>query len=545
MAEKIKTASRCFGCNLIFKAKHCLSCKMIIWISAVTILALGGYLYFHVKADRKHFTLLIQDQTYLASDIIKRSIREEMLLNDRMDLQKTVNDITGNDEIIKIRLIEKKGNIRVSSDEREIGQVIDKDAEACHDCHIPGQKPKFTADKISRIFTDADGQMVIGMVNPIYNEKACYNCHGEEKKILGTLDVVISLSRMTNHLHMNRNRAVIFLFFTFMLLSVTLILLIRHFIATPVKKLIKGTTMITNGNLDHKISIDTGDEIGKLARSFNVMTSRLKTSRQEIENWNRELEGRVKLATAQLASANEELELANQKLKESDKKKSEIVMVVAHDIRAPLASIKSCLQVVLEGYIKNDPAKEREMLKRVEARVEDQLTFVKNLLDFSRIAESCGEMIRVDLHNIIWKVSDLMSDVAKTKKMSIKVFEQDGQLPLLADEDLLVRALTNLVGNAIKYNPEGSKIWIDSTTSNGNINIAIKDNGVGIPKDEVPNIFEVLFRGRNAKRQKEHGAGLGLSIVKQVVEIHQGKIHVESKEKEGTSFFISLPRAKN
>lgn len=544
MAEKIKNAKRGFGYKTILKIKHCLSAKMIFWISAVTMLTLIGYFYIHLKDTQEHFNMLIKDAAYLASDIIKRSIRQEMLLNDRVDLQRTVNDITGNDEIIKIRIIEE-GIIKIASDEHEIGQLIDKKAEACNDCHKPNQQPKFTTDRNYRIFTDADGKLVVGMVNPIYNEKECYQCHDEEKKILGVQDIIISLERVKAYVHTDQNRAILFLIFTFILLSTTVGLLIRYFIAHPIRKLIEGTTMITAGNLDHQISIDTGDEIGELARSFNVMTSRLKTSRQEIENWNRELEGRVKSATAQLASANKELEIANQKLKESDKKKSEIVMVVAHDIRAPLAAIKSCLQVVLAGYLKNDPVKEREMLQRVEARIEDQLTFVKNLLDFSRIAESCGEMVRIDLQEVIRKVSDLMSDLAKTKKMSIKVLEEGGQLPILADEDLLVRALTNLVGNAIKYNPEGSKIWIDSQTSNGNINIAIKDNGVGIPQDEVPNIFEVMFRGRNAKRQKEHGAGLGLSIVKQVVEIHQGKIRVESKEKEGTSFFISLPRAEN
>ncbi len=544
MAEKIKNAKRGFGYQTIQKFKRCLAAKMIFWISAVTMLTLTGYLYIHLQDTQEHFNMLIKDEAYLASDIIKRSIRQEMLLDARVDLQQTVNDITGNDEIIKIRLIEE-GIIKIASDKHEIGQVIDKKAEACNDCHKPNQQPKFTNDRNYRIFNDADGKLVVGMVTPIYNEKECYHCHGEDNKILGVLDVIISLERVQAYIHTDKNRAVLFLIFTFILLSTTVGLLIRYFIAHPIRKLIEGTTMITAGNLDHQIPIEPKDEIGDLARSFNVMSLRLKTSRQEIENWNKELEGRVKLATAQSASANKELEIANEKLKESDKKKSEIVMVVAHDIRAPLAAIKSCLQVVLQGYLKNDPLKEKEMLQRVEARIEDQLTFVKNLLDFSRIAESCGEMLPTDLHKIIRKVSDLMSDLAKTKKMSIKVLEKEKHLPILADEDLLVRALTNLVNNAIKYNPEGSKIWIDSQSSNGNINIAIKDNGIGIPQDEVPNIFEVMFRGRNAKRQKEHGAGLGLSIVKQVVEIHQGKIRVESKEKEGTSFFISLPRAKN
>ena len=175
--------------------------------------------------------------------------------------------------------------------------------------------------------------------------------------------------------------------------------------------------MITEGNLDYQIPISTKDEVGDLARSFNFMTSRLRTHRKESQNWNRELENRVKSATSQLTAA-------NKKLRESDRRKSELMTAVAHDIRAPLAAFNSCLRVVLDGYLQHDPAKEKEMLQRIEARIEDQLTFVNKLLDFSPIAINAKEMKKINLSEVIQKVLDVMSQLAKTKKIDIERFLQ-------------------------------------------------------------------------------------------------------------------------
>ena len=677
---------------------------MILWISLVTMLALTGFFYLHIKEDYRHLVMLNKDEAYQLSDIIKRSTKHDMLLNRRVDLQQRVDDIANHDEIVKIRIIEA-GRVKISSPKNEIGQVLDKKAEGCNECHRQNGQPQSSARENYRIFKNANGQEVIDIMNPIYNETSCYACHGSQKKILGLLDITISLYRVNVFMKAERNRVVLFLVFTFILISITVSLLIRHFVIVPFHRLTKETAMITFGNLDHQIRIDSGDEIGDLAEAFNLLTSKLKASSQEVED-------KIRAATSRLAAANKELESANQKLEESDRKKSEMMMAVAHDVRAPLAAIESCLRVVLDGYLKNDPIKEREMLQRVEARIEDQRALVKNLLDFSLIMEDrCGEMTKVDLSAVIRKVMDLMSQLAKAKKISIiEVQEEtedgtqvgaeagyvdgaedraedraearakgrsedgaedrsdvgaeggsgdgaedragagtdvgaegeseDGSVveaekgfvdeaesgspdgakvraegrakgrsvdgaadgaegkakggsvhgatdgaegrakgrsvdgatggaegrakgrsvdgatdgaegkakgrvePIFVkgDEGLLVRALTNLVDNSMKYSPPKSNIWISSRRIDSDrIQLAVRDNGPGIAEDELPLIFDFLFRGSNAKRLKKHGSGLGLAIVKQIVDAHKGEIRVESTE-EGSSFFITLPR---
>ena len=184
-----------------------------------------------------------------------------------------------------------------------------------------------------------------------------------------------------------------------------------------------------------------------------------------------------------------------------------------------------------------------EMIRRAEDRVESQLTFVKDLLDFTRMEEEHREMKPLSLRPLVLSVVDLMQAWAKDEEITIAI-KNLPEARIIGDENLLNRSLTNLISNAIKYSPPNTLIWVNCLLKEQQVEIQVGDNGVGIPADELPEIFEILFRGVQAKRQQEHGAGLGLSIVKRAVELHHGHIRVESQVDVGTTFFITLPLCK-
>jgi signal transduction histidine kinase len=138
---------------------------------------------------------------------------------------------------------------------------------------------------------------------------------------------------------------------------------------------------------------------------------------------------------------------------------------------------------------------------------------------------------------------DMMHAWAHDQQITLEVHDLP-EARVLGDENLLHRTLTNLVSNAIKYGPPDTRVWVSSLIKGDEVEIQVSDNGVGIPKDELPEIFEILFRGVNAKRKQEHGAGLGLSIVKRAVELHGGSVRVESEVNVGTTFFITIPLLK-
>lgn len=518
--------------------KNKLAVKLILCIGLILVVYLELIFYLTLKADRNMMTSHVMEDAYRLSDIIKRSTHHDMMRARSDELQEILETIGTQEDVIKVRIIER-GRIKMASHKEDVDKKIDKRAEACYDCHkIEGQKP-LTVSRY-RFFQTKDGERVLGFVNPLYNDEECQSCHGTETKVLGVLDIVISMEKVHQTIQAYKKRSFLAIFICFALIAITIGLFILKSVNRPIRQLTYGTRRVMNGDLDYHISMLSGDEIGELAYSFNIMTEKLKASRKEIEAWNEELAERVRLATAQLEKTNQELAVANKKLKESDKKKSEVVMMVAHDIRAPLAAIKSCLRVVLDGYLTTNREKEMEMVKRAEERVESQLAFVKDLLDFSRMDEEHQEMKLMSLRPLILSVVDMMQAWANDEDIILEIRDLP-EAKILGDENLLNRSLTNLISNAIKYSPPNTSVWVNCILKGKQIEIQVGDNGVGIPEDELPEIFEILFRGVNAKRQREHGAGLGLSIVKRAVELHGGHVRAESQVNVGTTFFITLP----
>lgn len=536
MGKRIKCMIKTFK-----ELRNKLAFKLIFWIGIILVIFLEVACYLDLRSHRELLINQMKQEAERLSDIIKRSTYHDMLRARSNELQEVIETIGAQDEVRRVRIIER-GKVKMTSHKAELNKKIDKKAEACYDCHIDENKKPLTITRY-RFFKTRDGERVLGLVNPIENNKECQSCHGTDSKVLGVLDIILSMEDVYKDVKEHQMRSLFFVITCFLLIAITICIFIFKFVNNPIKELAYGTRLITSGDLDYHIPIHCEDELGELATSFNNMTDKLKASIKEIEGWNQELSDRVKQATRELEEANKELEIANQKLSQSDRKKSEVVMLVAHDIRAPLAAIQSCLKVVLDGYLKSNREKELEMIGRAEERVESQLEFVKNLLDFSRMEDDHRELSPIPLSPVILNVVDIMHTWANDK--GIRVETRDlCDVTLMGDEDLLNRTLTNLISNAIKYNPPGTQIWVDCKLQGNQIEIEVGDNGVGIPEDEVPNIFEILFRGVQAKRQHEHGSGLGLSIVKRAVKLHGGKITVESKINEGTRFYITLPILK-
>ena len=220
----------------------------------------------------------MKEEAYRLSDIIKRSTRYDMLQARSDDLQKTIEDIGEQEDVRKVRIIEE-WRIKRSSYKEEIGMAVnkvDKKGGSCCECHrVKGQKP--VSESWYRFFMSEDGEPVLGLVNPIYNEKDCQSCHDSEKEILGVLDVVLSMEKVHKKVMDNQKHSLIFILTSFLLLAFSIAIFILRFVNKPIKQLSNGMRRITQGELDYHIPNPTEDEIGELARSFNRMTVDLRT----------------------------------------------------------------------------------------------------------------------------------------------------------------------------------------------------------------------------------------------------------------------------
>ena len=239
----------------------------------------------------------------------------------------------------------------------------------------------------------------------------------------------------------------------------------------------------------------------------------------------------------------QELAVANEKLARQDKIKSQYVLKVSHDIQSSLSTIQSLMDNILEGYTGLVSDESRDMVERSRNRTVSLLDFVKELLDLSQM-RTMDEIEKepLNLCNHIIHVVEHLQVLAQNKNQTIEhSIEPDAAV--LANPTALDELISNLVSNAIRYTPDGGKIKIvQEPSQNGFVQLAVSDTGIGIPRESLPHIFEDFYRANNAKSHDKNGTGLGMSIVKQIVEGHGGKIWIDSEVGKGTTFTLTLQR---
>jgi len=243
------------------------------------------------------------------------------------------------------------------------------------------------------------------------------------------------------------------------------------------------------------------------------------------------------------------LESANEELKKIDGMKSEFVSVASHELRTPLTAIKSAVQLILKGKTGEINENQRRFLSMAERNINRLANILNNLLDFSRI-ESGKIGIKfeeLDIRSSIEFILSSLKPQADGKSIHLKMEIQEDLPPVYADREKVEQILTNLIGNAIKFTPEGGEISVSAKPfgEDGDmVAVSVKDSGIGIPEDQLRKIFDKFFRVEDSLRGSITGTGLGLAITKGLVEAHHGGIWVESEVGEGSAFTFTLPISK-
>lgn len=234
---------------------------------------------------------------------------------------------------------------------------------------------------------------------------------------------------------------------------------------------------------------------------------------------------------------------ANLQLEEKDRIKSEYVLRVTHGIKEHLSAIQGCLEPVSGGITGELNAKQFDLVQRAVRRTAKLMSFVKALLQITRIKLSKEmKMEYFSLRDSCLEAINDTSAKAKAKFISVNFTMEPGIGPIRAAREYIQETLTDLLVNSIKYTPPRGKIDVGLRNRGSVILIEIADTGIGIPKNELPRIFEEFYRASNAKEAERDGTGLGLSIAKRVVEMHSGRIWIESEEGKGTKLNIELPK---
>ena len=236
---------------------------------------------------------------------------------------------------------------------------------------------------------------------------------------------------------------------------------------------------------------------------------------------------------------------ANRQLQEADRNRVQSVLQVTHELRAPLGAVESLLDTIRKGYVGKccDQCDARAVIERAYVRTKNLMTLTDDLLDLHKM--ELGSMVLhktpLRLDRIVDEVVEDMLPSAVDKGVTISR-EGFADLPMVeVDAKSMTMVISNLVANAVKYNVSGGTVMVSARRREDGVEVAVADTGVGIPPAELPRVFDVFFQGENARKTKRMGVGLGLSLVKRIVEAHGGTITAESEPGKGSRFVVLIP----
>ncbi|HEY9712474.1 MAG TPA: PAS domain-containing sensor histidine kinase, partial [Chroococcales cyanobacterium] len=229
--------------------------------------------------------------------------------------------------------------------------------------------------------------------------------------------------------------------------------------------------------------------------------------------------------------------------KEAERMKQEVIAMISHDLRAPLTSIGMTLEMFCDGVLGELNERGDKLASVAKTSVGNLIMMINDLLDLERL-EATGLQLNyepVAIESIVRDAIDSVSAEASSKQLSIESSYDDGDVSV--DGDRIRRVLVNLLNNAIKFSPASTMILVKAVKKDGRLRVEVIDEGPGIPEEQLPYVFDKFRQVGTGSAGEKKGSGLGLAICKSFVEAHNGKIGVNSKVGEGTTFWFDLPVA--
>lgn len=260
---------------------------------------------------------------------------------------------------------------------------------------------------------------------------------------------------------------------------------------------------------------------------------------EEIEQFNVTLQQKVNDATLKLQKT-------NKKLREMDETKDEFISMASHQLRTPLTAVKGYMSMVLEGDAGKLTKQQESLLNQAFVSSQRMVYLIADLLNVSRL--KTGKFVidatPTDLSEVVEGEIAQLIETAKAKKIELNYNKPKEFSKLMLDETKVRQVIMNFADNAIYYTPNGGKVDIEVKEDKSNIYFTVKDNGLGVPKEDQPHLFTKFFRASNARKARPDGTGLGLFMAKKVVDAQNGTILFESQPGKGSTFGFSFSKKK-
>ncbi|NVL90478.1 MAG: HAMP domain-containing protein [Desulfobacterales bacterium] len=474
----------------------------------------------YLRADSKrraHLFDQMKRDSRIMAESLSYSIKNMRDVNELVHIQRLVDKLTMGSEIIsRIMIVDDDSRIIASNDLNRVGMIADdRGVRAIINgadiyTRLFSRQKVYMVDMPLRISDEFKGVVSIGY------DATDYYTHLSEIFQFGLL-----ISGMG------------------VLLGILLSFQVANPIIRPIQSLIEVTKKLAGGDLSQRATVSSKDEVGTLAGAFNQMALDLAHSKEEIDQYSKTLEEKVRRRTQELEMSNQELRAIQNELMEANIVKSEFMSMASHELRTPLTTLLGYSELLLTRDLTADQKK--EFLGFINEESINLSGIVNDMLDVTRLESEKDfrfEKKPIQPSNILIKNIRFYSGGKASHRIITDIKEN---LPLVnADEEKIGQVIKNLLDNAIKYSLHGD-ITCKAFVRDKMVWISVQDQGIGISKQDLHRIFDKFFRAERKETTHIRGTGLGLSIAKYIVEAHNGKIDAESEIGKGTTISFGLP----
>jgi len=327
-----------------------------------------------------------------------------------------------------------------------------------------------------------------------------------------------------------------------LVIAVAASLVLARRMVRPVQVLQAGAARIGAGALEQRIEIQTGDELEDLAAEFNRMSARLRESYTTLEQ---KVDDRTKALTESLDENVRlvgDLREASRLLAQASQNKSEFLANMSHELRTPLNAVIGFSDVLLEGMFGSVNERQREYLRDILTSGKHLLSLVNDILDLSKVEAGKMELQPsvFSLREVVESGAMMVRERAINQRIALSVKIDPDLAPVVADERKVKQVLFNLLSNAVKFTPAGGRIEVRACRLDGEVQVSVRDTGVGVAPEDQSRIFEEFQQAKTGARTEE-STGLGLTLAKRFIELHGGRLWVESVVGQGSTFTFALP----
>lgn len=275
-------------------------------------------------------------------------------------------------------------------------------------------------------------------------------------------------------------------------------------IIMPLRDMNDAAKVIADGNFQNRIEVESGDEVGQLAQSFNNMA---------------------------------------ESLEKTENSRQKFIANISHDLRSPLTSIQGFISAIADGTI--PPERQSHYLNIVLEETARLTKLANDMTDLSKVEAGAInlELCEFDINDMIRDSLNVFETRLSAKKIRTQAIFEEEVTAVLADPNMIQRVIQNLLDNAVKFTPQDGEITVETTVKGEKVFVSVRDNGEGISREEQKKVFERFFKADSSRGLDKGGIGLGLSIVKEFIKAHGEKIEVKSNENIGTEFTFSLKKA--